>query len=256
MTSIPYALDTPRLAEPRAQSIQTYARVTGLLLALSMVFGFLGEWYIPSQFMSADAAGTAQKIASSLPLYRLGFAAYLVEAICDIGLALLFYVLLKPVNKPLALAAAFFGLVSTALYGVAEIFYFAPTVLLSRASYMNAFSPEQVNALTVLSLKLFASVGMMFLALYGIATILRGYLIVRSGYLPKFIGILLMLGGSAFVVKNVTMVLAPAFSSSVFLVAMFPAGLALTFWMLVKGVNVAQWEARYAPAVSRKSDGV
>lgn len=247
MTSIPYALDTPRFAEPRAQSIQTYARVTGVLLALSMVFGFLGEWYIPSQFMSRDAAATAQKIASSLPLYRLGFAAYLVEAICDIGLALLFYVLLRPVNKPLALAAAFFGLVSTALYAVAEIFYFAPTILLSGgALYMSAFSPEQVNALTMLSLRLFSSIGMMFLALYGIATILRGYLIIRSGYLPKFIGLLLVLGGVAFVMKTITMLLTPAFSSSVFLVAMFPAGLALTFWMLVKGVNVAQWEARSA----------
>jgi hypothetical protein len=246
MTAIPYALGTPRLATHRAQSIQTYARVTGVLLALSMIFGFLGEWYIPSQFMSLDAAATTQKIASSLPLYRFGFAAYLVEAICDIGLALLFYVLLKPVNTPLALAAAFFGLVSTALYAVAEIFYFAPTILLGGASYMTAFSPAQVNALTMLSLKLFSSVGMMFLALYGIATILRGFLIFRSGYLPKFIGVLLMLGGVGFVVKTVTMVLTPAFSSSVFLIGMFPAGLSLTLWMLVRGVNVPGWEARSA----------
>jgi hypothetical protein len=244
MTAVPYAIDTDAFARQPAPSIQTYARVAGLLLALSMIFGFLGEWYIPMRFMSADAAISAQKIASSLSLYRLGFAAYLVEAICDIGLALLFYVILKPVNKPLALAAAFFGLVSTALYGVAEVFYYAPTVLLSGASYMKAFSPEQVNALTALSLKLFARVGMMFLALYGIATILRGYLIFRSGYLPKFIGVLLMLGGAAFVLRNVTMLLTPAFASDLFLVAMFPAGLALTFRMLVKGVDVAKWETR------------
>lgn len=245
MTAVPYAV-TALAAAPRARSIQTYSRVTGLLLALSMIFGFLGEWYIPMRFMSADAAITARNIAGAMSLYRAGFAAYLVEAICDIGLSLLFYVLLKPVSKPLALTAAFFGLVGTALYGVAEIFYFAPTVLLSGASYMNAFSPEQVNALTMLSLKLFARVGMMFLALYGIATILRGYLIVRSGYLPKFIGALLILGGAAFVARNVTMLLAPAYSSDLFLIAMFPAGLSLTFWMIVKGVDVAKWEARAA----------
>src|SRR5438105_14025585 len=109
--------------------VQTYARVTAVLLVLTAVFGFLGEWYIPSTFISADAATTAGNITASPLLYRFGFAAYLVEAICDIGLALLFYVLLEPVSKPLALAAAFFGLVSTALYGVAEMFYFAPTVL-------------------------------------------------------------------------------------------------------------------------------
>jgi hypothetical protein len=246
MTAVPYAIDTMRAAKPRAPSIQTYARVTGLLLALSMIFGFVGEWYIPMRFMSADAAITAQKIASSMSLYRLGFAAYLVEAICDIGLSLLFYVLLKPVNKPLALAAAFFGLVSTALYGVAEIFYYAPIVLLSGASYMTAFTPEQVNALTMLSLKLFSRVGMMFLALYGTATILRGYLIVRSGYLPKLIGVLLMLGGASFVAKNVTMLLARTYSSDLFLIAMFPAALSLMLWMIVRGVDVAKWEARAA----------
>ena len=254
MTAIPYAFATPRLADPPAQSIQTYARVTGLLLALSMVFGFLGEWYIPSQFMSADAATTAQRITSSPLLYRFGFATYLVEAICDIGLALLFYVLLKPVSKPLALAAAFFGLVSTALYGVAEIFYFAPTILLSNASYMKAFSPDQLNALTMVSLRLFSRVGMIFLSLYGIATILRGYLIYRSGYLPKLIGVLLMIGGVGFVAKNFTMVLAPAYSSNVLIAGMFPAGLALTLWMIVKGVDVAKWEARAASTNRETAD--
>ena len=243
MTAVPYAVDTALGAEPRTP-IQTYARMTGLLLALSMVFGFLGEWYIPMRFISADAATTAQKIVSSVSLYRFGFAAYLVEAICDIGLSLLFYVLLKPVNKPLALAAAFFGLVSTAVYGVAEIFYYAPVVLLNGASYMKAFTPEQVNALTMVSLKLFSRVGMVFLALYGIASMLRGYLIVRSGYLPKFIGVLLLLGGASFITENTLMLLAPTYSSDVFLGVMFPAGLSLTLWMIVRGVDVAKWEAR------------
>ena len=242
MTAVPYAVDSALDAEPRTP-IQTYARVTGLLLALSMVFGFLGELYVPMRFISADAATTAQKIASSISVYRLGFAAYLVEAICDIGISLLFYVLLKPASKPLALAAAFFGLVSTALYGVAEIFYYAPVVLLNGAAYMKAFTPEQVNALTMVSLKLFSRVGMIFLALYGIASMLRGYLIVRSGYLPKLIGILLLLGGTSFVTENAMMLLAPTYSSDVFLGLMFPAGLALTLWMLVRGVDVERWEA-------------
>jgi hypothetical protein len=98
----------------------------------------------------------------------------------------------------------------------------------------------------MLSLKLFSRVGMMFLALYGTATILRGYLIVRSGYLPKLIGVLLMLGGASFVAKNVTMLLARTYSSDLFLIAMFPAGLSLMLWMIVRGVDVAKWEARAA----------
>jgi hypothetical protein len=246
MTTFSPTVDAAVRTGRRASSIQSYSRAAGLLLAFSMVFGFLGEWYIPLRFMSADPAVTAQNIVHSMSLYRLGFAAYLIEAICDIGLSLLFYVLLKPVNKPLALAAAFYGIVSTSLYAVAEIFYYAPVVLLSGASYMKAFTPEQVNAFTAISLKLFGRVGMIFVALYGIATMLRGYLIARSGYLPKVIGILLLLGGASFVAKTTTMLVAPPYSSDVFLAPMFPAMLALTLWMLVRGVDVAKWEANPA----------
>jgi hypothetical protein len=244
MTASPYTVASESLAKPRTPSVQVYARVTGLLLLLSMIFGGLGEWFIPGRFMTGDAATTAASITASESLYRFGFAAYLVEAVCDIGLALLFYVLLKPVSKPLALAAAFFGLVATSTYAVAEIFYLAPTVLLGNATYMKAFTPDQVNALVALSLKLFARVGMSFVGLYGIATFLRGYLIARSGYLPKGIGVLLMIAGAGFVAKNVSIVLAPAYSSDLFLAGMFFAGLALTVWILVKGVDVAKWRAR------------
>src|SRR4051812_5926034 len=104
-----------RSADEALPPIQRYARAAGILMALTMVFGYLGEMYIPSRFiLSANAGETTQRIAGSLSLYRFGFAAYLVEAVCDVGLALLFYVLLEPVNRPIALAAAFFGLVSTA----------------------------------------------------------------------------------------------------------------------------------------------
>jgi hypothetical protein len=82
------------------------------------------------------------------------------------------------------------------------------------------------------------------MAFYGIATGLRGYLIYRSGYLPRALGILMMLAGLGFITRNFVLVLAPAYVSNVFLVPMFFAGVFLTLWMLVKGVDVAKWEAR------------
>jgi hypothetical protein len=81
---------------------------------------------------------------------------------------------------------------------------------------------------------------------YGVAGIIRGYLIYHSGYLPRTLGVLLAIAGVGFAVKNFTLVLAPSYSSDVFLVPMFVAGLALTSWMLVRGVDVRQWEARVA----------
>jgi hypothetical protein len=115
--------------------------VAGVLLLLSMVGGGLGEFYIPNKMIvSGDAAATAQNIVASSALYRFGFAAYLVEAICDITLALVFYALLRPVNRYVALLAAFFGLVSTAVFAGGELFYYAPTHILGGATYLSTFS--------------------------------------------------------------------------------------------------------------------
>jgi len=188
-------------------SVQRYARVAGVLLVLTIFAGGFGEVYVPSKIIvSADAAATAKNIRDFNALFRLGFAAYLVEAVCDIALALLFYALLRPVHKYLALLAAFFGLVSTALFAVAEFFYFSAPLVLKGSDYLKTFSPEQLNTLALLSLKMYAYGSGIFMVFYGMATILRGYLIFRSGYLPKFLGVLLMLGGLAFIVKNYTLV--------------------------------------------------
>jgi hypothetical protein len=220
-------------------SLRTYAKVAGVLFLLSMIGGGFGEMYAPSRLIvSTDAAATAANLRSSGFLFRLGFAAYLLEALCDVALAWVFYVLLRPVQKDVALLAAFFGLVSTALFGFAELFYFASTLVLRDAEYLKAFTPDQRNALALLSLKTYGLGSGAFMAFYGVASLLRGYLIFRSTYLPKFLGVLLMLAGLGFVTKNVLVVLAPQYASSVLLLPMFLAGVSLTVWFLVKGVDV------------------
>ena len=78
----------------------------------------------------------------------------------------------------------------------------------------------------------------------GVAWVLRGYLIARSEYLPKFVGALLVLGGLAFIARNLTIVLAPAFAGGWLLLLSIPGVLALTLWLVVKGVDVSKWEAR------------
>jgi len=218
-----------------------------VLFLLTIVAGFFGEVYVPSKvIVSGNATATAKNIMTFNSLFRLGFASYLVEALCDVALALIFYVLLRPVNKNLALLAAFFGLVSTALYAVAELFYFVALIILSGANSLQAFSPDQLNALALLSLKVFGYGGGIFMAFYGVANVLRGYLIFRSRYLPKFLGVLLALAGLGFIAKNFTLVLAPAYSSNALLLPMFLAVLSLTVWFLVRGVDVPKWQARAA----------
>ncbi len=249
MASVPNVSgDSRRLVQARGASVQTYARIAGVLFLLSIVAGGFGEFYVPSKLIvSADATATARNIIASDSLFRLGFAIYLIEAVCDIALTLLLYVLLRPVRKDLALLAAFFGLVSTALFGVAELFYFAAALILGGANYLKTFSPDQLNTLALLSLKLFGYGGGIFLVFSGVAWVLRGYLIFRSGYLPKFLGVLLTLSGLAFIAMNFTLVFAPAYPSGRLLLLAVPGTLSLTVWLLVKGVDVRKWEERAAP---------
>jgi hypothetical protein len=228
-------------------SIQKYARIAGVLFLVSMIAGGFGEFYVPSTLIvSGDATATAKNILAHDLLFRMGFASYLVEAVCDIALSLVMYVLLRPVRKDLALLAAFFGLVSTAVFAGAELFYFAATFILGGAEYLKTFSTDQLNTLGLLSLKFYGTGAGIFMALYGIATGIRGYLIYRSTYLPRFLGVLMMLAGLGFIAKNFALVLAPGFPSDVFLLPMPLVVLSLTLWLLMKGVDVPKWEAKSA----------
>ena len=157
---------------------------------------------------------------------------------------LIFYVLLKPVNKRLSLLAAFFGLVGTALFAFAELFYFAPLLINGGSEYLKTFTADQLNSLVLLSMKFYGFAGMIFTAYYGMSWIVRAYLIFRSGFLPKFIGILMAIGGIGFVVRNFLLILAPAYASDFFLMLMVPGGLIMTGWLLVKGVDVEKWNQR------------
>jgi hypothetical protein len=222
--------------------VKTYARATGVMFLLTMIFGGIGEFYVPSKLIvTGDAQATAQNIVSNMSLFRLSFASYLIEATCDIGIAWALYVLLRPVRRNVALLAAFFGLVSTAVFAGGELFYFAASFILGGADYMKAFTPDQVSSLALLSLKFYGACAAAFMGLYGIAAFIRGYLIYKSNFLPRILGVLLMIAGVGFVLKNLTYVLAPRFSSDLFVIPMSIAGLVLTVWFLVKGVDIAKW---------------
>ena len=221
--------------------LQTHTRLVGLLLAVSLLCGFFGELYAPSQILTADAASTAANLRANEGLFRLGFAAYLVEAVADVVLALLFYVLLRPVQPSLALLSAFLGLISTAMFGVSQMFHFAAPRFLSGGAHLDGFSTAQLEGLAFHFLTLYGLLSGLFMLFYGGASLLRGYLIYRSGYLPRLLGALLMFAGASFVLKNVALVLAPTYASPLLLLPMFVAMLSLSLWMFFRGVDEEQW---------------
>jgi Domain of unknown function (DUF4386) len=116
----------------------------------------------------------------------------------------------------------------------------------SGGGYLKSFSPDQLNTLALLSLNLFGLGAVIFTVFYGLGWVLRGYLLFKSGYLPKFLGVLMTVAGLAFIVSNFMAVLAPKYQSGWLLALMMPGSLLLTAWLLVKGVDLPKWEEKMA----------
>lgn len=228
--------------------IQAYARAAGVLLFVSLIAGGYGEGYVPSKIIvSNDAAATAANIKAFTFVFRLGFAAFLIESICDTVLSLNFYVLLKPVNRHLSLLAAFLGLMATATFAVTELFYFMALSWVGNGPYLKTFQPGQLETLALLSLKYYTYGGALFTVYYGLAWIVRSYLIFFSGYLPQLLAVLMAIGGLGFVLRNFLIVLAPAYASDVLLMLLFPGGLLMMGWLIFRGVDIAKWNERTGP---------
>jgi Domain of unknown function (DUF4386) len=230
-------------------SPQTYARIGEILYLFIIVAALFGEEFVRDRLIVlGDAAATANNILGSETLFRVGLAGEMLTCVCDVALAMILYVLLKPVSKNLALLAAFFRLTFVGIYGVAKLFEIAALVVLGRADYLKAFEPRQSHALAYLSLRVHAYGYGVSLLFFGFCCVLFGYLIHKSGYLPRIIGVLLVIGGLGYVVFSLAQMLAPAFAARLLfpwiLLPAFFAELGLCLWLIVKGVNLPKWEER------------
>src|SRR5688572_12120023 len=174
------------------QSIQNYAKLAGILGIFSFLGGGFGEAYVPSVIIVAgDAAATTGNIVASELLYRLGFAAYLIEAICDVGLTWAFYILLKPVHRRLALLSVFFRLIATGGFAMSQALRYSALPIALGPGYLETFSAAQRESLALLAMNA-GGVGLeLFSMFYGVGAIVLGYLIYRSNYLPWILGALL-----------------------------------------------------------------
>jgi hypothetical protein len=224
----------------QACSLRRYTRAAGLLILVSFV-GLFGEVYVPS-VLSATTSGLAAPVGAGghEALMRFGFASYLVEAICDVSLTLIFYVILRPVDRNQSLLAAFFRLASTATFAASEFFYLSAMQYSGNAAYMKVFSPAQLDALTRFSFGVYG-LGSSAPVFYGIATAITGCLIYRSGFLPRLLGVLWVVGGLGQVVNAFTVILAPGYAYFWEMVPLLVALLALAFWLLARGIDPAKW---------------
>lgn len=233
-------------------SPQAYARIGGVLYLIIIVAGLFGEAFVRSKLIvSGDATATANNIMTSELLWRIGIAGDLIMHVCDVPLMLVFYVLLRPVNRNLALLAVLFNLIQTAVLVANKLNLLVALFLLGSADYLKAFEPHQLHALTYLSVKSHGygfGIGLIF---FGFACLVLGYLIFRSGYLPKILGVLMQIAGLCYLINSFALILAPAVAGALFpwvLLPAFIAELSLALWLLVKGVNVQRWKEQASAA--------
>ena len=234
-------------ASPRALS-----RIGGALYLIIIVVGIFDETFVRNRIIVwGDATATAANIRSLESLWRFGIAAEFLLLICAVAVALILFVLLRPVSRDLALLAVFFNLVSIAIEAGIQLNLLAALFPLGNAGYLRAFQPEQLYAMASLSVKLHGYGFGVSLIFFGCVCLVWGYLIFKSGYLPKAIGVLMQIAGLCYLTNSFALLLAPGLADRLFpaiLVPAFVGEASLCLWLLVKGVNVQRWKEQASAA--------
>jgi hypothetical protein len=208
------------------------------------ILGITTELFIrPGMLVPGDAAATVNNLAASEVLFRLSLVSDLIRQALLMILPLILYKILHPVNKDIARLMVIFALVCVPISLLNELNHFAVLLLSSNAGYLPAFKADQLNSLVTLFLEL-RKYGTYIPQVLSVWIILLGYLVFKSGFLPRILGILLMFAGSCYTVSAVLFFLFPNFDAVVLGLCAFIAESLFYLWLLIKGVNVEVWEKR------------
>jgi hypothetical protein len=226
--------DTSRSADT---SLRTAAIVAGLGLLLMTILAIIANFIaLQNLIVPGDPTTTASNIRASTGLFRIGIGSLLIVSILDVIVAWALYIFLKPVNKSLSLLAAWFRVVYAAIFAIALNNLLLVLQLLNDADYLKVGETNQVYAQVMLSLNAFNSGWDIGLAFFGLHLVVVGYLAFKSGYVPKLLGILLIIAGLGYLIDSLGKILIPNYNVSI---AMFTfIGEALLFiWLLWKGTK-------------------
>jgi Domain of unknown function (DUF4386) len=232
-------------------SAKNPGRFAGLLYVVMSIFGFFAMMYVPSKLIvHGNAAATASNIAASETLFRLGIAAELIGYAGFIFVALALYDLLKGVNRRQAVLMVILIVISVPIAFLNELNSIAALVLVRGADFLSIVEKPQRDALAMLFLRLHFH-GFVVAGIFsGLWLFPLGLLVFRSRFLPRFLGVWLILGGFAWVILSLTGILLPQYYDKVFNVSqpVFFGELAFMFWLLIKGARPQALDAAASSA--------
>ena len=229
------------------------ARMAGVFQFFEGLTSTSGQVIILGRLVVAgSAAATAANILGHERLYWFGFASSIIGVVFHLAWAFLMYELLRPVNKSVSSLAAFVILVGCAVQALAAFLYLAPLLVLQGGSSLSAFTPQQLQGLAAMFLKLNSYAFDTYLAFFGFWCILIGYLIFKSTFLPRVLGVLLTISGFGW-----TIFLVPPIAHRIFPVIAAASALGeipLELWLIVMGVNAQRWKEQASAAAEWQWD--
>jgi len=224
------------------------ARLAGLLYLIAMATGLFAEFYVhfPSTLIvSGDAAKTASNIMANERLYRIGIANNIITFAIDVALIWALYVLLRPVNRNLALLAVFFRLVETTMACVAIINYYVAMQLVRDADHLKAFDSNQMQSLSILH-DTYALTFIVVAIFLGLGSTIFNYLLFKSGYIPKVLAAWGIFSSLLLLISQFAIVIFPEVEKTIIPACYGPIAIdeiALGLWLLLKAVNIPKMES-------------
>jgi hypothetical protein len=234
--------------QPTGSSPQVYARVAGLLyLAIFLLAPFAEFAVRATLIVPGDPGATADNIAASESTFRAAFASDLVVFVLEVVQAAVLYVLFRPVSRVLALVIKFTRLAQAIILGLNLLNMFIGLQIVVGADYLTAFDPSQVEALALVFLEAQSWGYELGLVFFGLHLTVLGYLVYRSGFLPRVLGVLLVASAIGYFANSGAVFLLPEYAdvlAPVVVVTALIGELPLTLWLLIKGVDVERWRER------------
>jgi len=219
------------------------ARLIGLFSLITIIGGVVAQGLISNRLIVfSSAATTATNILANRTLFQLSFTIFLIEMAANVAMTALFYELLRPVSKSISLLGAAWGLTASIIKTFARVFYIVPLFVLGGTTALSSFSTEQLQAVALVLLRVNSQGANVGVAFFGLELSLRGYLMMRSTFLPRWLGVVSFITGVGWLTYFY-----PPLGSRLFvilaLLALLGAGIQI-FWLLVFGVNEERWKEK------------